>query len=92
MGNRDHRILVVDDNEFMRAVRDDKPYMTQYPIDSEKPVFTREINARQLWGKIIKNAWTSAEPGVLFWDTIIHEAIPDCYADLGFKTVSTNPC
>jgi len=85
-------VSVKIDDEFMRAVRDDKPYMTQYPIDSEKPVFTREINARQLWNKIIKNAWTSAEPGVLFWDTIIHEAIPDCYADLGFKTVSTNPC
>jgi len=85
-------VSVKIDDEFMKAVRDDKPYMTQYPIDAENPVFTKEINARQLWGKIIKNAWTSAEPGVLFWDTIFREAIPDCYADLGFKTVSTNPC
>ncbi len=85
-------VSVKIDDEFMKAVRDNKPYMTQYPIDSDNPVFTKEINARDLWDKIIHNAWASAEPGVLFWDTISREAVPDCYADLGFKTVSTNPC
>src|SRR3989344_2724728 len=85
-------ISVKVDDEFMMAVRDDKKYIQQYPVDSENPTFTREINARDLWNKIVHNAWKSAEPGVLFWDTIIRESIPDCYADLGYKTVSTNPC
>ena len=85
-------VSVKIDNDFMKAVQQGKPYMQQYPIDSDKPIFTQEIDARKLWDKIIHNAWASAEPGVLFWDTIASEAIPDCYADLGFKTVSTNPC
>jgi len=80
------------DNEFMEAVMLNKSYLQKYPIDSDHPVFTREIDARQLWNKIIHNAWKSAEPGVLFWDTISRESVADCYADLGFKTVSTNPC
>jgi ribonucleoside-diphosphate reductase alpha chain len=80
------------DDGFMRAVVDGNPYIQQYPIDSDNPVNTKEIDAQQLWKKIVHNAWKSAEPGVLFWDTIIRESIPDCYADLGFKTVSTNPC
>lgn len=79
-------------DEFMKCIIDDKPYIQQYPIDSETPIFTKEINARELWNKIIYNAWASAEPGILFWDTIERESIPDCYADEGFKTVSTNPC
>ncbi len=74
------------------AVIEKKPYKQQYPIDSPNPKFEQEIDAGELWDKIIHNAWASAEPGVLFWDTISNEAIPDCYADLGFKTVSTNPC
>ncbi|MEG1498018.1 MAG: adenosylcobalamin-dependent ribonucleoside-diphosphate reductase [Bacteroidales bacterium] len=79
-------------DEFMQAVVDNKPFLQQYPIDSSKPIYSKEIDARKLWNKIIHNAWKSAEPGVLFWDTIQKESIPDCYADLGFKTVSTNPC
>ncbi len=79
-------------DEFMKAVINDEPFIQQYPIDSEKPVFVKESNARHLWNKIIHNAWSSAEPGVLFWDTIIRESIPDTYADLGYKTLSTNPC
>ena len=79
-------------DEFMKAVVENKPFVQQYPIDSDKPWFTKEIDARKLWNKIIHNAWKSAEPGVLFWDTIIRESVPDCYADLGFRTVSTNPC
>ncbi len=79
-------------DEFMKAVIDNKTYVQQYPIDSDKPTFTKEIDARVLWNKIIHNAWSSAEPGILFWDTIERESIPDCYADEGFKTVSTNPC
>ncbi len=85
-------VSVKIDDEFMQAVRDGKPYVQQYPIDSDKPIYTKEINAGELWKKIIHNAWASAEPGVLFWDTVSREAVPDCYADLGFKTVSTNPC
>jgi len=85
-------VSVKIDDEFMKAVRDGKPYVQQYPIDSDKPVYTKEIDAQKLWKKIIHNAWSSAEPGILFWDTVAREAIPDCYADLGFKTVSTNPC
>mgnify|MGYP003291237391 FL=1 len=79
-------------DEFMKAVKDEKPFVQKYPIDSENPKFTKEIDAKKLWNKIIHNAWQSAEPGVLFWDTITRESIPDCYADLGFKTLSTNPC
>ena len=79
-------------DEFMQCVKDGKPFVQQYPIDSPNPKFTKEIDARALWNKIIHNAWKSAEPGVMFWDTIIRESIPDCYADLGFKTLSTNPC
>ncbi len=85
-------VSVKIDDEFMRAVVADKTYIQKYPIDSEEPIYTQEINARQLWNKIIHNAWKSAEPGILFWDTILREAVPDCYADLGFRTVSTNPC
>jgi ribonucleoside-diphosphate reductase alpha chain len=85
-------VSVKIDDEFMQAVKDDKPYIARYPIDSDEPVYTKEIDARKLWKKIIHNAWSSAEPGILFWDTIAREAVPDCYSDLGFKTVSTNPC
>lgn len=80
------------DDEFMRAVINGTPYRQQYPIYSENPIKVQEIDALKIWNKIIHNAWKSAEPGVLFWDTIIKESIPDCYADLGFKTMSTNPC
>jgi len=80
------------DDEFMKAAVDGTDYVQQYPIDSQNPDVTRNIDAKALWGKIIHNAWKSAEPGVLFWDTIKRESIPDCYADLGFKTISTNPC
>jgi ribonucleoside-diphosphate reductase alpha chain len=79
-------------DEFMQAVINDTKFTQQFPIDSDKPVFTKEIDARILWEKITHNAWQSAEPGVLFWDTIARESVPDCYADLGFKTLSTNPC
>lgn len=81
----------IDDN-FMQAAVEDKPYVQQFPIDSDKPEVEKEISAKVLWEKIVHNAWQSAEPGVLFWDTILRESIPDCYADLGFRTVSTNPC
>ena len=77
---------------FMEAVVNDTPFEQQFPIDAENPSFKKEISAKKLWDKIVHNAWKSAEPGVLFWDTIIRESIPDCYADLGFRTVSTNPC
>ena len=80
------------DDAFMQAVIDDKPYIQQYPIGAAKPSFEKEINATELWKKIVHNAWKSAEPGVLFWDTILKESVPDCYADLGYRTVSTNPC
>jgi len=80
------------DDDFMKAAVSDKPYMQQWPIYAETPKFKKEISARKLWEKIVHNAWKSAEPGVLFWDTILKESIPDCYADLGFRTVSTNPC
>jgi len=79
-------------DEFMRAVVDNTDYTLRYPVDSKEPKFTKSVKARELWDKIIHNAWKSAEPGVLFWDTIIGESVPDCYADLGFQTVSTNPC
>ncbi|RRJ89526.1 adenosylcobalamin-dependent ribonucleoside-diphosphate reductase [Paenimyroides tangerinum] len=80
------------DDDFMRSVRDKKSYTQKYPIFSSKPAFSKDIQAHDLWKKIVHNAWKSAEPGILFWDTIINESLPDCYADLGYKTVSTNPC
>lgn len=83
-------VKITDD--FMKAVVEDKTFKQQYPVDSNNPSYEKEGNAKDLWNKIIHNAWKSAEPGVLFWDTVINESIPDCYADLGFKTVSTNPC
>ncbi|HVN59186.1 MAG TPA: adenosylcobalamin-dependent ribonucleoside-diphosphate reductase [Bacteroidales bacterium] len=79
-------------DEFMKAVEEKKPFRQQYPINSDNPKVSKESDALQLWNKIIHNAWKSAEPGVLFWDTIIRESVPDCYADLGYRTVSTNPC
>ena len=85
-------VSVKIDDAFMQAVVEDKPYVQQYPIDSDQPLVRNEISAKALWEKIVHNAWKSAEPGVLFWDTILKESIPDCYADLGFRTVSTNPC
>ena len=80
------------DDAFMKAAMSGKSYQQQYPIDSTSPTFTKDIDASKLWNKIIHNAWKSAEPGVLFWDTVIRESVADCYADLGYKTVSTNPC
>lgn len=85
-------ISVKIDDDFMHAVLAGNKYTQKYPIYSSIPTVSKEIDARQLWKKIIHNAWKSAEPGVLFWDTIIRESLPDCYADLGFRTVSTNPC
>ncbi|RKD92592.1 adenosylcobalamin-dependent ribonucleoside-diphosphate reductase [Mangrovibacterium diazotrophicum] len=79
-------------DDFMKSVESGKPYSQQYPIDAEVPTYSKEIDANGLWQKIVHNAWKSAEPGILFWDTIIKESVPDCYADLGYKTVSTNPC
>lgn len=81
----------IDDN-FMKAVKNHTPYVQKYPIFSDNPKYTHEIEAEKLWKKIVHNAWKSAEPGILFWDTVINESVPDCYADLGYKTVSTNPC
>lgn len=80
------------DDAFMQAVKDNTPYTQQYPIFSANPKFTKEIDAQGIWKKIVHNAWKSAEPGILFWDTISRESIPDCYADLGYETISTNPC
>ena len=80
------------DDEFMTAVKNNEKYIQQYPINSENPVYKKEIDARALWEKIVHNAWKSAEPGILFWDTIIRESVPDCYSEKGYKTVSTNPC
>ncbi len=80
------------DDEFMQCAVDDKEYTQQFPIDSQDPMVKQTISAKKLWEKIVHNAWKSAEPGVLFWDTILRESIPDCYADLGFRTISTNPC
>ncbi len=85
-------ISVKIDDEFMKSVLDNKDYNQQYPIDSAKPTYKSTTNAKKLWDKIIHNAWKSAEPGILFWDTVINESVADCYADQGFKTVSTNPC
>ena len=79
-------------DDFMEAAIANKIYLQQYPIDAENPIHTKEVDAAKLWKKVIHNAWKSAEPGVLFWDTITRESVPDCYADLGYKTVSTNPC
>ena len=79
-------------DEFMECVRSGKPFVQQYPVDAKEPIVRNEIDARALWNKIIHNAWASAEPGVLFWDTILRESVPDCYADFGYRTVSTNPC
>lgn len=80
------------DDKFMQAAMDGSKYVQQFPVDSDDPKMVKEIDARRLWEKIIHNAWQSAEPGVLFWDTITRESVPDCYADLGFRTISTNPC
>ena len=80
------------DDAFMEAAVNGTPYRQQYPIDAETPLYTKEVDATALWKKIVHNAWKSAEPGVLFWDTILRESVPDCYADLGYRTVSTNPC
>ena len=85
-------VSVKIDDEFMKAAIEGRKYTQCYPIDSKKPLYTKEIEAAELWKKIVHNAWKSAEPGVLFWDTILRESVPDCYADLGFRTVSTNPC
>lgn len=85
-------VSVKIDDEFMRAVIDDEEYEQKYPVYSDEPKNRKQINARQLWNKIVHNAWKSAEPGILFWDTIIRESVPDCYADKGYRTVSTNPC
>ena len=85
-------VSVKIDDEFMHAAIEGKSYTQQYPIDSSSPMVAKDINAQDLWKKIVHNAWKSAEPGVLFWDTILRESVPDCYADLGFRTVSTNPC
>lgn len=85
-------VSVKIDNEFMEAVKSGAMYEQKFPIDSDSPQFVRTVNARDLWNKIVHNAWKSAEPGILFWDTVINESIPDRYSDLGFKTVSTNPC
>ena len=79
-------------DDFMQAAIEGKPYTQQYPIDATEPAFQKDIDASALWKKIVHNAWKSAEPGVLFWDTILKESVPDCYADLGYRTVSTNPC
>jgi len=85
-------VSVKIDDEFMRAVINDDEYVQKYPVYSEDPKYTKVIRAKELWGKIVHNAWKSAEPGILFWDTIIRESVPDCYADKGYRTVSTNPC
>jgi len=85
-------VSVKIDHEFMDAVVNNKSYQQQYPVDSDNPSFKQTIDARNLWGKIVHNAWKSAEPGVLFWDTVINESVADSYADKGYRTVSTNPC
>ena len=85
-------VSVKIDDDFMKCAIEDKDYIQQFPIDSNEPQISTPVKARKLWEKIVHNAWKSAEPGVLFWDTIKRESIPDCYADLGFETVSTNPC
>ncbi len=85
-------VSVKIDDDFMRAVENEEEYTQQYPVYSSEPMVSQKVNAKALWNKIIHNAWSSAEPGVLFWDTILRESVPDCYADLGYRTVSTNPC
>ena len=85
-------VSVKIDDDFMRAVESEEEYIQQYPVYSNEPMVSQKVNAKALWNKIIHNAWSSAEPGVLFWDTILRESVPDCYADLGYRTVSTNPC
>lgn len=85
-------VSVKIDDDFMQAVINGDAYEQKYPVYSEQPKYKKEIDARQLWTKIVHNAWKSAEPGILFWDTIIRESVPDCYADKGYRTVSTNPC
>lgn len=85
-------VSVKVDDEFMRCATEGRPYHQQFPVSSNTPLVEKDIDATALWHKIVHNAWKSAEPGVLFWDTILRESIPDCYADLGFRTVSTNPC
>ena len=85
-------VSVKIDDGFMQSLVDRTPYYQQFPVDSDEPYYVKEANAEALWQKIVHNAWQSAEPGVLFWDTILRESVPDCYADLGFRTVSTNPC
>lgn len=85
-------VSVKVDDEFMRCATEGRPYHQQFPVSSNSPLIEKDIDATALWHKIVHNAWKSAEPGVLFWDTILRESIPDCYADLGFRTVSTNPC
>ena len=85
-------VSVKIDDDFMRAAIENKSYKQQYPIVSDKPQFEKNVNANELWKKIVHNAWQSAEPGILFWDTVINESVPDCYADLGYRTVATNPC
>lgn len=85
-------VSVKMDDAFMQAAVEGRSYTQCYPIDSTEPLYTKEVDASELWKKIVHNAWKSAEPGVLFWDTILRESVPDCYADLGFRTVSTNPC
>ncbi len=85
-------VSVKIDDAFMDSVINNKPYIQRYPVDSDKPLYEKKIDARSLWKKIIHNAWKSAEPGVLFWDTVIRESVADCYSDLSFKTFSTNPC
>ena len=85
-------VCVRIDDEFMQAAVDGKEYTQTYPVNSDNPLYKKKIDASKLWNKIVHNAWKSAEPGVLFWDTIIRESVPDCYADLGFRTISTNPC
>ncbi|MGB3841312.1 MAG: ribonucleotide reductase N-terminal alpha domain-containing protein, partial [Bacteroidales bacterium] len=85
-------ISVKIDDEFMKCVIDDKPYVQQFPIDSPNPKVIKTIDARKLWQKIVHNAWKCAEPGVIFWDTVLRESIPDSYADMSFRTTSTNPC
>jgi len=85
-------VSVKIDDAFMKAVKSDSKYLQKYPVFSKNPVFQKEIEASKIWKKIVHNAWKSAEPGILFWDTIINESVPDCYADVGYKTVSTNPC
>ena len=85
-------VSVKIDDAFMKAATEGTPYKQQYPVNSDNPIVSNDIDAQALWKKIVHNAWKSAEPGVLFWDTILRESVPDCYADLGYRTVSTNPC